>query len=96
MSQEQKEHILSLSEDEMLLIVEEYVNAIGDTLNKTVKEISTKCYEVTLSLTNKKTIGFGRNQRDASVNALKKLLDYLASNEIGSKIMNEAFNSGVS
>jgi hypothetical protein len=43
-------------------------------------------------LSNKKTIGFGRNQKDASINALKKLLDYLASNDIGSKIMNDALS----
>ena len=92
MLQEHKENIMSLSEDEMLLIVEEYVNAIGDTLKKSIKEISTKCYEVTLALSNKKTIGFGRNQKDASVNALKKLLDYLASNDVGSKIMNDALS----
>ena len=77
----------------MLRVAEEYARATEDTLHKVIKEISTKCYETTFSLKAKKTIGFGRNQREASVNSLRKLIESIVSNPLGVRIINETMGT---
>jgi hypothetical protein len=62
MQQQVKTLLASLADKDIRRIVDRYLEATGEKLEKSCHEISYKCYEASSAVRNRRANGFGRNE----------------------------------
>lgn len=77
LQQNVKTLLSSVGDRDIRRVVERYLEATGDQLDKSCHEISYKCYEASACIRNRRANGFGRNEQEAQLNSLKNLLELL-------------------
>jgi len=81
LQQNVKALLASVGDRDVRRLIDHYLEAAGEQLEKSCHEISYKCYEASSSVRNRRANGFGRNENEAQLNSLKNLLELLMEDE---------------
>jgi hypothetical protein len=66
-----------LNDIELFRVLDKYLSVTNARLEKSTKEISYKCFECQCKVKNKSAVGFGRNESETLVNAVRNLMEML-------------------
>jgi len=81
LQQNVKALVASVGDRDVRRLLDRYLEATGEQLDRTCHEISYKCYEASSAVRNRRANGFGRNENEAQLNSLKNLLELLTEDE---------------
>eukprot|EP01017_Pseudomicrothorax_dubius_P031091 TRINITY_DN3934_c0_g1_i3.p1 TRINITY_DN3934_c0_g1~~TRINITY_DN3934_c0_g1_i3.p1 ORF type:complete len:505 (-),score=80.56 TRINITY_DN3934_c0_g1_i3:406-1920(-) len=95
--QQQIRNILrSLQTEELNRLLTNYMSVSKTYIEKSVRMISYKCYEATVSVNDKKINGYGRTEAEATTNAINNIFELLLEEEKNISLIKTALTSSKS